>query len=363
MTEQNLPVFKRLMYEIRDSAADGQKPFTIVQLTHCGRNARLDGDGAFGDDAIPQYVACDNPYIKKRRTVALSDEQLEGIADDYVRAAAFAKEAGFDAVDIRACHGYLISDLLGSFTRENSVYGGEAFENRTRFLLTVIDRVKKEVGIPIAVRLNACDMTPYPYGFGMSRDGSLTPDLSEPLELGRLLLERGVELLNVSTGRNHATHLQLPFNCGSHRPDESQLYALAFYHSLAAAFKKHLPEATVMTGTLSWPGVLSPYIAAGGIEAGRYDLPGFGRLPWAYPDFTNDILKNGGLKKEKCCVACNRCCDMIGMAASTGCPVGCPVRDPEIYLPLYKQFNRRSRQASPETVKLFNLIPTEEAAT
>lgn len=359
LTEENLPVFKRLMYEIRDSAADGEKPFTIVQLTHCGRNSRLDGDGAFGDNAIPQYVACDNPYIKKRKTVVLTDEELEGIIDDYVKAAALAKEIGFDAVDIRGCHGYLISDLLSSFTRENSIYGGESFENRTRFLLKTIDRVKKEAGIPVAIRLNACDMTPYPYGFGMSRDGSLTPDLTEPIALGRLLFERGVELLNISMGRNHVTHLQLPFNRGSHRPEESQLYAMEFYHSLAAEFKKNIPAAKVMTGTLSWPGIYSPYIAAGEMEAGMYDLPGFGRLPWAYPDFANDILKNGGLKKEKCCIACNRCCDMIGMASPTGCPVGCPIRDAEIYMPLYRQYNKQPRQASPETVKLFGLKPIE----
>ena len=82
---------------------------------------------------------------------------------------------------------------------------------------------------------------------------------------------------------------------------------MAFYHSLAAAFKKEIPQAVVMTGTRSWPGIYAPYIAAGEMEAGMYDLPGFGRLPWAYPDFARDILENGGLKREKCCIACNSC--------------------------------------------------------
>lgn len=356
ITDKNLPVFQRLLYEIRDSAADGAPPFTIAQLTHCGRNSRLDGDGTFGDKGLPQYVACDNPYLPKRHAVILRDEDLDHVMDDYVKAAKLMKKAGFDAVDIRGCHGYLISELLSSFTRENSRYGGPDFENRTRFLLETIDRVQSEVGIPVAIRLNACDMIPYPYGWGMSRDGSLQSDLTEPLRLGKLLADRGVVLLNISMGRNHATQLQLPYNRGSHRPKEHQLYAMAFYHSLAAAFKKEIPQAVVMTGTLSWPGIYAPYIAAGEMEAGMYDLPGFGRLPWAYPDFARDILENGGLKREKCCIACNSCCNMIGVAASTGCPVGCPVRDPEIYAPLYRQFVGASvRQMSPQTVELFKL--------
>ena len=59
---------------------------------------------------------------------------------------------------------------------------------------------------------------------------------------------------------------------------------------------------------------------------------------------------------KKCCIACNSCCNMIGVAASTGCPVGCPVRDPEIYAPLDRQFVGASvRQMSPQTVELFKL--------
>ncbi len=356
ITEDNLPVFQRLVDEIKTCAKDGKPPFTIVQLTHCGRNSRLDGDGTFGDKGIPQYVACDNPYLPKPKVHILSDEELEKISDDYVKAAALMKRAGFDAVDIRGCHGYLMSELLSSFTRENSKYGGPLFENRTRLLLETIDRVKEEVNIPIAIRLNACDMIPYPYGWGMAKDGSLTPDLEEPLKLGKLLVDRGVKLLNISMGRNHATHLQLPYNRGSHYPKEHQLYAMEFYHSLAATFKKEIPQATVMTGTLSWPGIYAANIAAGEMKAGMYDLPGFGRLPWAYPDFANDILEEGGLKKEKCCIACNSCCNMIGVAAPTGCPVGCPIRDREIYGPLYKKYvGDTVRQMQPKIVELFDL--------
>ena len=133
---------------------------------------------------------------------------------------------------------------------------------------------------------------------------------------------------------------------------------MEFYHSLATAFKKGVPGATVMTGTLSWPGIYAANTAAGEMEAGLYDLAGFGRLPWAYPDFANDILYNGGLKKNKICLACNRCCDMIGASASTGCPVGCPIRDPDIYMPIYQKYCKL-RPMQPKVVELFDMKPLE----
>ncbi len=358
ITEKNMPVFKRLVKEIRDSASNGIPPYLIVQLVNTGRNSRLDGDGTYPlIESIPQYVPAGNPYIVKKNETIITDDQLKLVQDEFVKGAMLFKEAGFDCVDIKSCHGYLISDILSSFTRKNSIYGGESFENRTRFLLETVDRVKTEVGISQAIRINACDLIPYPYGWGMKKDGSMTPDLEEPLKLFKLLLERGVRLLNVSAGKNHATHIQMPYNRGMTYPQEHQLKAMALYQSFAKKAKKAIPDAVVMTGTFAWPKHFQPYFAAGGIEAGNYDLPGFGRLPWAYPDFANDILKYGGLVEKKTCIACNRCVDMIGAAASTGCPVGCPIHDKEIYKPLYDKHCKPEHGAmSKHANKLFNML-------
>jgi 2,4-dienoyl-CoA reductase-like NADH-dependent reductase (Old Yellow Enzyme family) len=201
-------------------------------------------------------------------------------------------------------------------------------------------------------------MVPYPYGWGMKKDGSMTPDFTEPFKLAELLMERGVTLLNISMGCNHATHLQLPYNHYSYYPTEHQLTALSFYHGLAATFKKQFKTASVMTGTLSWARQFSANVAAGGIESGMYDFAGFGRMAMAYPDFANDIMRYGELIEKKCCIACNKCINMIGLAASTGCPAGCPVRDSEVYLPIYKKYVGNSeRKMSQMAVELFNLSP------
>jgi len=355
INEKNLPVFQRLLYEIRDSASDGIPPYNIVQITNSGRNSRLDGDGKF-TDGIPQNIVAPNPYVPKPNAVIMTDEELDQAQDEYVTTAKLMKEAGFDAIDVRACHGYLVSETLSAFTRENSKYGG-SFENRTRFLLGIIDRINKEVGIPLGMRYNATDMLPYPYGWGMKTDGSMTPDFTEPLKLAEMLKQRGVTLLDISMGRSHATQFVLPYNRHSVYPKEHQLTAIAFYHSLAEVFKKAFKDAVVMTGAMSWSRQFSPNVAAGGIQAGMYDMAGWGRMALAYPDFANDIVKKGGLVEKKCCTACNSCFNLIGTAASTGSPVGCPIKDREIYAPIHKQYvgNFVRPHASKESIELWGM--------
>mgnify|MGYP000884165516 CR=1 FL=1 len=355
INEANLPVFQRLLYEIRDSASDGKPPYVIVQITNSGRNSRLDGDGKFSD-GIPQNILVENPYLPKPRAVVMTDDELDAAQDEYVKTAMLMKEAGFDAIDIRCCHGYLISETLSAFTRENSKYGG-SFENRTRFLLEIIDRVNKEVGIPLGMRYNATDMLPYPYGWGMKTDGSMTPDFTEPLKLAEMLIQRGVTLLNISMGRSHATHIVLPYNRHSVFPKEHQLVAMAFYHNLAAIFKKHFKDTVVMAGAKSWARQYSANRAAGGIESGMYDMAGWGRMALAYPDFANDIVKNGEMVEKKCCITCNSCFNLIGTAASTGSPVGCPIKDKEIYAPIHKKYvgNFVRPHISQQSVKLWGM--------
>ena len=96
----------------------------------------------------------------------VSDAYLDSLVSHYVDSARWAYEAGFDGVDIKSCHRYLLSELLASHTRSGK-YGG-AFENRTRLLLSIIKAVKAEVpsSFIIACRFNVFDAHPYPYGFG-----------------------------------------------------------------------------------------------------------------------------------------------------------------------------------------------------
>ena len=72
----------------------------------------------------------------------MKDEELDMLREDYISAALLAQQAGFDAVDIRACHGYLLNELFAAYDRGGK-YGG-SFENRTRLLRDIIRGVKAQ---------------------------------------------------------------------------------------------------------------------------------------------------------------------------------------------------------------------------
>ena len=70
------------------------------------------------------------------------------------------------------------------------------------------------------------------------------------------------------------------------------------------------------------------------VEKGGFDIGGFGRTIFAYPDFAKDILKNGGMDPKKICICCSKCTHI--MRTPGGTP-GCVIRDADTYLPIYKQ--------------------------
>ncbi|HDR17129.1 MAG TPA: hypothetical protein ENN79_16915, partial [Desulfobacteraceae bacterium] len=198
---KNIDAFSRLVEHTRRMARNTfdsrHELFLVVQLTHSGRYSRPEGK------LVPR-VASYNPFLDKDKDKEgihmLTDDELAAIQDKYVDAAGLASKAGFDAVDIKACHGYLINDLLAAFERKNSRYGGE-FENRTRFLIETIERIRAEVpGIEIAVRLSLWDAVPYPYGFGANRSDPKQPDLAETASVIEKLKECGCRFINVTMG-------------------------------------------------------------------------------------------------------------------------------------------------------------------
>ena len=124
------------------------------------------------------------------------------LIDETVRHAVMAKEAGFDGVDIKACHGYFLGEMLSAFGREGE-FGG-SFENRTKALVQILDGIKEQVGdsLTLTVRLNAYDSVPYPMGWGLKEEnGVLKPDLTEPVKLCGILRDRGVKIINITASQ------------------------------------------------------------------------------------------------------------------------------------------------------------------
>ena len=146
----------------------------------------------------------------------------------YAAAASLAYRIGFDFVDLKQCHRYLLNEMLAARTRPGK-YGG-SFENRSRWICALVARIRDDNhGKLIATRLNVHDGPPYlkdPDGWGMplpvtapvascwgSRDDDpLVPDMTEPIALVGMLREAGVELVNVSLGSPYTSpHLVRPY--------------------------------------------------------------------------------------------------------------------------------------------------------
>ena len=324
--KKNLDQFQRLVQTILDAAP--VRPYTVLQLTHSGRYAKPDYDNGF---ALP---AVENPYLDSflpPHHRILTDEELQRLPSFYADSARLAKEAGFDAVDLKCCHRYLIRELLSAFTRPGRYGGG--YKNRTRLLLEILDQVQEKAqGIDITLRMNAFDAIAYPYGFGVDQTDRNVPDLEEPIRLLETLRDRGVHMVAVSIGNPYYNpHVGRPYDQGAYIPPTSQLQDTVRILEITRALQQAVPQVAIVSTGMSWLREFAQNVAAGGIKEGYMTFAGFGRQAFAYPDFAGDIF-SGGMERKKCCVCCSSCTTLMRCRSMAGCPV----RDKEVYGPLLK---------------------------
>jgi 2,4-dienoyl-CoA reductase (NADPH2) len=244
--------FRRLVKETRLAAhrkfGHDHDLLFILQLTHSGRFAKPDGSPA-------PIVAQPNPVLDAGSGFLstphlISDSDLDALQDRFAAAAGLAAEAGFDGVDIKACHGYLVSELLGACDRTDSRYGG-GFENRIRFLVETSQKIRGQFpGLIVTSRLNVFDAIPRPYGFGVDIEDAERPDLGEPVELVRRLVHLGYPLIGISLGvPAHRSHFGRPYDkplIGQALPDEHPLAGVARWLRLTAEIQKVFPSLPVV---------------------------------------------------------------------------------------------------------------------
>lgn len=334
ITKDNLDSFKRQVEDIKETGLkqNGFEPTVIMQATHSGRYSKPDG--------TPRpLIAYNNPIFEKDSPISkdriVTDKYIDRVKEALINGARLAEAAGFDGVDIKCCHRYLNSELLSAYGREGR-YGG-SLENRTRLLRESIKGAKDICGSDFLVssRLNIYDGFPHPYGFGVKNDRSVDFDPTEPIWLVRELYSYGVRLLNITMGNPYFNpHVNRPFASGGYETDEHPLEGVKRVLEGITAVKKAVPDMAVISSALSYLGVAAPNVASAYIQNGGFDFAGFGRTAFAYPDFANDIIKTGGMDKNKICICCSKCTHI--MRTPGGTP-GCVIRDKDIYLPIYKE--------------------------
>jgi 2,4-dienoyl-CoA reductase-like NADH-dependent reductase (Old Yellow Enzyme family) len=330
----------------RESMGSQHRPIIVAQLTHSGRYSKPEGVASpiipqrdpYRDAMIPQQ-----PPIKNTKTTIpdnwpiVTDDYLDGLVEAYVKAAKLAFEVGFDAVDIKACHGYLISELLACYNRQGR-YGG-SFENRTRLLLSIIDAIKQKLGKDrtITTRLGIYDAIPYPYGWAVDKNDYTKPDLAEPKKLFALLAERNVPMINVTIANPYYNlHYGRPYNkpiIGGYKSPEHPLQGVERMIRLTGEMQRVFPQMILVGPGYSWLRHLLPYVGAAVLKKGMAGIIGAGRMALAYPDYAKDILIKGKLDSNKVCIACSACSQIM----RDGGTIGCVVRDNKVYGPIYKQ--------------------------
>ena len=333
-----------------------------VQLTVSGRYAYP-----------KKTIAYHNPLIDDRSGIPaeyplISDDELERIEDQFVEAAGLALEAGFRSVDIKATHGYLLSELLGAKTREGR-YGG-SLENRARLLRNVFRKVRDRYGkrLTLAMRLGCFDSVPYrknsstgvgepypfpvpyPWGWGVNPDNPLEEDLSEVKQLLAWLVADGLELLNVSIGCPYYNpHIGRPFEKpdeGNYEQPEHPLLGVDRHFRIAGELQRAFPDLPMIGTGYSWLQKYALNAAAANLESGAIQLFGLGRGVLSYPDFARDALSTGELDEARVCKTLTYCSFLMRQKTNElgQYPTGCPPFDKLVYGPIIKEARDRLRR-------------------
>ena len=301
-----------------------------LQLTHSGRFCHPNSN------TNPQpRIAYHHPLLDEKfgidpgdDSIVWTDGDIETLIDDYVAAAGLAHQIGFQFVDIKSCHGYLIHEFLTA-RRRSGRFGGD-YDGRTRLLKEIIGRVRDAwPDLMIAVRLSAFDIVPYktsrsvaeplpfehllPYelGFGVNLDDPLSIDLAEPIRLIRELQTMGVAAVNISGGSPYYNpHVQRPAMfppSDGYQPPEDPLVGVARHINVARQCKQAVPDLPIVGSGYTYLQNYLPHVAQAVVRHGWVDIVGLGRMVLAYPELPADTLDSGQLQPKRLCRTFSDC--------------------------------------------------------
>lgn len=191
-----------------------------IQLAHAGRKASTEkpwlGKHQYRPDEKNGWQTCGptaTPYYEDDvPPEALSHSQIEQIISDFEHATKRAVRAGYDIIEIHAAHGYLIHQFLSPLTNTRKDDYGQSFENRVRFLMEIIHKVKPHLTDKhsLWVRISATDWA----------DGGW--DMDQSIKLVNLLKAAGVQLIDVSSG-GAVNHQKISIRPGYQMPFSSKI--------------------------------------------------------------------------------------------------------------------------------------------
>jgi 2,4-dienoyl-CoA reductase (NADPH2) len=260
------------------------KSLAGLQINHAGRFAHVSEPVA--PSAVPAFGK--NPH-------ALTKREITTIQKQFAKAALRVKKAGFDLVELHGGTGYLLAQFVSPRTnRRSDAYGG-TIENRIKFPLEVLKRVKDTVG-------------DFPVGYRFLVNEWLLDGLkqSESIFLAKSLAQEGIAYISAMGGTYESFFL----------PEiVKKAKRVGYMVSLAAAVKKNVGIPVIAAGRIS-----TPLKAESILREKKADLIGLARMLWVDPDWPKKARKG----KDRSIIKCSPKCDACFQLVMKGKPAYCP---------------------------------------
>lgn len=313
-----------------------------LQLTHSGRFARPNEKKVLEPKILYHHPLIERVYPLDPQYPVMTDGEIEDLIGDFVRAARQARNAGFEFVDIKHCHGYLGHEFLSAHTRPGP-FGG-SFENRTRFLREIVAGIRaSSPDLKIGVRVSAFDFPPfqpgpdgvgepltlmgengyYPYSFGGDPANPLAVKLDETYEFLELLRTLDIELVNLSAGSPYYNpHIMRPAYfppSDGYEPPEDPLVGVARQIGIVARIKARFPDLAIVGTGYSYLQDWLPYVAQHVVRTGMVDFVGLGRMVLTYPELPADVLAGRSLARKRICRTFSDCTTAPRNGLISGC--------------------------------------------
>ena len=283
-TDNCLPSLRRCAEEIHKYNCAAS-----YELSHGGivcDPAFINGQRPYGPSEMDVTIGFQtvNPVIV--RSQEMTEEFMDELADAYAAAAARVKKAGFDMVMVHAAHGWLIGQFFSPHTNHRTDKYGGSVENRARFAIMVLKRIRAAVGpkFPIEIRMNGRD------GLDAKDNGLELEDSTKIAEL----LDPYVDSFHISSCMHMYPPQQDVMQSPIFTPHGHLLY-------LAAEIKKHVTKPVCAVGGFSDLAMMEDAVAAG-----KADLIAMGRQELADPDIANKG-KRCRPEEVRRCLRCATC--------------------------------------------------------
>lgn len=274
-----MPGLKRLTAAVREEGGR-----IVAQIVHGGAQMEVDGPQGVDGPLPPEAPSAVADQSSGKIPVELSKDDIARVVKHFADTALRAKECGFDAAQLHAAHGYLLSQFLSPYSNVRTDEYGGSIENRARAIFETYDAVRAKVGqdYPVMIKINAEDFD----GVGLTAEDSLW--------VCEQLATRGIDAIELSGGTAAAE------DKGTARSKITKPEQEAYFREHAKRLASRVACPIILVGGVRSLDVMEEIYNDGAAQFFSMSRPFISE-----PDLVNRWLSGDTAKAR--CVSCNRC--------------------------------------------------------